>query len=186
MKHRYDGFIAIDIADQSLGEMDKKITPICADIDNIPIAPEVVDMVVSNMSFQWLQNLERAFLEIHRILKSRGWLVFSMPIEGSFESVKNFCSNSFNELYSLSYITQVLKESKLSIEKMDVQKYSAKFPDLLAALKSIRNIGAGVSLGKKNFRAGLTKDKVLQAKKFFGNSLVPLDYKVLYIIAEKV
>lgn len=181
--HVYNNCISVDIAEQSLESIGKTFMPVCADIDNLPIDSGIVDLVISNMSLQWLQDIEKSFAEIHRVIRPGGEIAFSIPIKGSFEAVKQFCPDSFNELYSTPDIIKILGKYKLNIVKQDIEDYSIKFLDLRAALKSIRNIGAGVRLSKNNVR--FMRAELLRGDRFFGNNLVPLDYRILYVLAKK-
>lgn len=182
-KHSYNNCISVDIAEQSLENIGKRFMPVCADIDNLPIDSGIVDLVISNMSLQWLQDIEKSFAEIYRVIRPGGEIAFSIPVKGSFEAVKRFCPDSFNELYSTPDIIKILGKYKLDIVKQDTEDYSIKFLDLLSALKSIRNIGAGVRLSKNN--VSFMRAKLLKADSFFGNNLVPLDYKILYVWAKQ-
>lgn len=50
---------------------------ICGDSQQLPIASQSVDLVFSNLSFQWCSCLDTVFREVRRVLKSDGVLLFS-------------------------------------------------------------------------------------------------------------
>ena len=51
------------------------LLPICADIENVPLADCCADLVIANASFNLAISKEHAFAEAHRILKPGGRLV---------------------------------------------------------------------------------------------------------------
>ena len=181
---RYDTCIGIDFAEKSLLQIQDNTTyPICADIEQIPIKSETVSMVFSNMSLQWLTNTDQFFAEMHRVLSCRGWGFFSIPIKGSFHIINEYCPGMFNQLFSKKTIKNILKEQGFHILKSEIKNYTLQFLDIIQALKSIRNIGAGVRVD--NTHTILTKKIVKNINRNFNNRCVPLNYKILFLIIIK-
>lgn len=50
---------------------------VCADAEALPLADASVDLVYSNATFQWCNDLQRAFTECLRVLRPGGLLMFS-------------------------------------------------------------------------------------------------------------
>jgi ubiquinone/menaquinone biosynthesis C-methylase UbiE len=53
------------------------------DMEAIDYPAESFDLIISNLSLQWLNSLERSFQEIARVLKPDGRFVFSTVLQGS-------------------------------------------------------------------------------------------------------
>jgi ubiquinone/menaquinone biosynthesis C-methylase UbiE len=45
---------------------------VCADMENIPLPDEIIDVVISNGAFCLAPNKDKAFKEIFRVLKPGG------------------------------------------------------------------------------------------------------------------
>lgn len=50
---------------------------VCADAMALPLADNCVDLVFSNLTLQWLPDLDRVFSECRRVLKPKGLLILS-------------------------------------------------------------------------------------------------------------
>ncbi|MGH8503019.1 MAG: malonyl-ACP O-methyltransferase BioC [Gammaproteobacteria bacterium] len=50
---------------------------VCADMESLPIATGRVDMIYSNLTLQWCNDLERALREMRRVLSPGGVLLFT-------------------------------------------------------------------------------------------------------------
>jgi malonyl-CoA O-methyltransferase len=147
----------IDLSLKMLNNFQKnstKITKICGDIEDLPFAESSFDIIISSFSLQWIENYEKLFVNLHKILKSRGILAFSIPDNNSFVELKNipFSINKMPEIQELSNIltkTQFIKKTLIN------QKICEKFLNLIEALKSFKKIGVNYSLpnnNKKNFK----------------------------------
>lgn len=51
--------------------------PVCADILKLPIGPQAVDLVWSNMALEYVEEPLQAFREFHRVLAPEGLLMFA-------------------------------------------------------------------------------------------------------------
>jgi len=50
---------------------------LCADAEKLPLADSSVDMVFSNLTLQWVNQLEQTLREFKRVLRPGGMLLFS-------------------------------------------------------------------------------------------------------------
>jgi O-antigen biosynthesis protein len=78
------GVTAIDIDEGTVGEArgrygDLAESFICADLCNLPLADESLDVVVCFETIQHVQDSERALGELHRVLRPGGLLLISSP-----------------------------------------------------------------------------------------------------------
>jgi ubiquinone/menaquinone biosynthesis C-methylase UbiE len=60
-------------------ERDLDIDVVEGDITALPFAADEFDLAYNTYVFQWVQDLPAAFAEAHRVLRSDGRFVFSMP-----------------------------------------------------------------------------------------------------------
>ncbi len=52
---------------------------ILSNINSIPLKNESVDIIICNMVFEHLQEPEKAFTELNRVIKKNGYLIFMTP-----------------------------------------------------------------------------------------------------------
>ena len=160
------------------------IFKICGDIENLPFAESSFDAIISSFSLQWIENYEKLFKNLHKILKLQGILAFSIPDNYSFEELKDspFLINKMPESQALS---NILINNQFTKKTLINEKIYEEFLNLVEALKSFKKIGVNYSLtrdNKKNFK---------ELKKFylknFQNNLTfeKLSWSISYFIYYK-
>ena len=156
----------IDLSLKMLNNFQKnpnKITKICGDIENLPFAESSFDMIISSFSLQWIDNYEKLFCNIFKILKSRGILAFSIPDNNSFAELKN-TPFSINKMPDNQELANILLKNQFTKKTLINEKICEKFLNLIEALKSFKKIGVNYSLpnhNEKNFK---------ELKKFYLNN----------------
>ena len=55
-----------------------RVLTVCADEEFLPFQPHAFDLVVSNLSVHWVNDLPGCFLQVHRVLKPDGLLLAAM------------------------------------------------------------------------------------------------------------
>ena len=131
-----------------------KISKICGDIENLPFAESSFDMIISSFSLQWIENYEKLFSNLHKILKSQGILAFSIPDSDSFVELKN-TPFSINKMPEIQELSNILINTQFTKKTLINEKICEKFLNLIEALKSFKKIGVNYSLpndNKKNFK----------------------------------
>ena len=56
---------------------------LCGDAENLPLQDNSMDWVFSSFALQWCGDIRRAFEESFRVLKRGGYLLLSMPVQGT-------------------------------------------------------------------------------------------------------
>lgn len=72
-------FIGIDISQDNIKNNKDIDFGFVSDLNQIPLENNSVDIIVSAMVFEHLQNPEIAFKELNRIMKTEGFLIFATP-----------------------------------------------------------------------------------------------------------
>jgi malonyl-CoA O-methyltransferase len=177
----------IDLSLKMLNNFQKnstKITKICGDIENLPFAESSFDIIISSFSLQWIENYEKLFSNLYKILKSQGILAFSIPDNNSFAELKN-SPFSINKMPDNQELSNILTNNQFAKKTLIYEKICEKFLNLIEALKSFKKIGVNYSLpndNKKNFK---------ELKKFylknFQNNLTyeKLSWSISYFIYYK-
>ncbi len=170
------------------------IVAICADLEALPFAEQKFDLIWSNMALQWCQP-ERAYPELHRLLKPHGKLVFTTLLPGTLRELETAFSGIDEHRHVLSFPTQQevqaeLKEAGFDHTRMTHETWVTYHDDFRTLLTTIRGIGASHSgserrrslMGKKAWQTALSR---YDAMKNDAGKL-PTTYEVMFVQAQKV
>lgn len=72
-----------------------------ADAEYLPVKSGVFDLVVSNLVYQWLINLDKAFMRAGKILKQNGDFYFTFFTKDTLFELRE-CISSVNKAYSFT------------------------------------------------------------------------------------
>ena len=140
---------------------------LCADAEKIPLADNSVDMVFSNLAFQWCSQLPILAQEIARIVKPGGRLAFTSVASGTLAELKA----SWIEVDSYVHVNKFLDSDKWKIafsqEGFDFQEYQAKsyklaYSDLFHLMRELKDLGAhNLNAGQKKSMTSLKNMRAL-------------------------
>lgn len=159
---------------------DKKIYLLTADGGVLPCKDKTFDMAASNLTYQWLTDLDAAFLETHRILRPGGIFTFSTLGPETLKELR-YCyaeaSARFNKdglppfmgFSEKQSIRSSLKNAGFKNVCIDTVEMIKTYPDMWALLNTMKSMGAGnpfkdgdKSLGRGSLlkkMAGVYKEK---------------------------
>ncbi len=60
-----------------------------ADTETLPYPSNSFDLIASNLMFQWVTDLSKAFAELHRVIKENGYIYLTTLAEGSLHELKD-------------------------------------------------------------------------------------------------
>ncbi len=165
---------------------------ICADIENLPFGKEHFDAVYSSCSLQWPFNLENSLTEVHRILRNSGHFIFTIFGADTLKELKSAqldsdISTRVNSFYNLEEIKVLLKKAGFQIIFYDNKHEMVNHDSAAELLRSIRNIGAGVTFSKSD---SITKNKLVRLedhyrKNFTSGNQLYSTWEILYFICQK-
>lgn len=184
--------IAIDLSFNMLKSSALNTPKLCADMDNLPLQANSIDVVFSNFAVQWSANFETLMHSLYQALKPGGQAYISAVVAGSLNEIKT----AFAALDSHSHINQFASHSNInqSVEnagfKINASKkviYTDQHSSALAAIKSIKAIGATTHNHATSRRGLLTKSalkKVCDAYPLLNNK-AHVSYHVVLLSLEK-
>lgn len=167
--------IAFDLAFGMLKVAQQKKIPhfhlMAADAEYLPYQDNCFDLVISSLTYQWIDRLKHALSEIHRILKPGAQLYIAtlgpaslQELRNSFtqayQMIKGNCPNYLQEFPAAEQINIFLNQTgftNIIVESQLIRKFYPS-PNLL--LRTLQEIGAS-NASKKRPR-GLASRKVLQ------------------------
>ena len=120
---------------------------VCGDVIALPLRGVAFDMVWSNLTLQWLNDLPRAFQEFRRTLKVGGLLTFTTfgpdtlkELRGAFARADGHTHvNRFVDMHDLG---DMLVQSGFADPVMEMEQMTLTYADPHALLAELKAIGA--------------------------------------------
>ncbi len=161
---------------------------VCADIEKLPFADNVFDLVYSSLSMQWCNDLNAALLEAKRVLKPGGLFVFSTfgpdtlkELRSSWASVDN--ADHVNQFIDMHDIGDALLFDGFAEPVMEAEVLTVTYNSVDEIMHDLKAIGANVTARRS--RTGLGGKAALQNlrqnyEQFRQNNLLPASYEIIY------
>ena len=153
--------IALDIALSMLQTTQGKLADkpniiyVCADAEQLPLAEQSIDSVVSNLALQWCRNLEAVFTGIKRALKPEGQLVFSTfgpqtlhELKSAWATVDNY--NHVNAFYSEAQLKQFLQQAGFKNIQIKSTLYTPRYDSVWTLMQELKHLGAHHVIAGRN------------------------------------
>lgn len=164
-----------------------------ADMQFLPFKSRSFDGVVSSMALQWASDSAGVIMEIQRVLKSNGKILFSTlgngtlkELRGAFEQVGE--KNRVNNFTSAEHLFDVIEKNGFKNIKLTKKIITCEYDDVFSLMKKVKLVGAGNKHGKR--KKIIKKTTLLQLfdiynKNFGKNGKIPATWEVLYFSAIK-
>ena len=120
---------------------------VCADVEALPLADASVEMVWSNLAMQWCNDLPATFVELNRVLKVEGLLMFSTFGPDTLKELRQAFSgvddrNHLNRFADMHDIGDMLVQSGFAEPVMDMEYMTLTYDDVRSVLQDLKAIGA--------------------------------------------
>jgi malonyl-CoA O-methyltransferase len=156
-KYPKAGFISLDIAIGMLQmagthsswrqRLFGKNNAVCADLEELPLAANRFDLVWSNLAVQWCNDLPKAFVQLHSVLKTNGLLMFSTlgpdtlkELRQAFKGVDDH--SHLNRFADMHDIGDMLMQAGFAEPVMDMEYLTLTYDDVKSLLLDLKGIGA--------------------------------------------
>ena len=162
---------------------------LCADAERLPFATGSVDLVVSNLAFQWLAEPEIAFSEIQRVLKPNGLLLFSSfgpdtlkELRAAWAAVDDRIHvNRFMDMHDVG---DAMVRARLADPVMDMENLVLTYKEVPVLLRELKGIGAhNINAGRSHALTTPAQLKQMMAayEQFRrADGTVPATWEVIY------
>ena len=160
----------------------------CGDMEQLPLGNASVDLIYSNLAFQWANDLSTLFSECLRILKPGGLLMFSTfgpdtlkELRSAWSVVDDFPHVSpFIDMHDIG---DSLLQSRFAEPVMDVDQLRLTYATVDQLMRDLKHLGAHNSVRGQS--RGLTGKARMQAmrkayEEFRTQDLLPASYEVVY------
>ncbi|MBI3584044.1 MAG: malonyl-ACP O-methyltransferase BioC [Nitrospinae bacterium] len=171
-----------------------------ADTETLPYPSNSFDLIASNLMFQWVTDLSKAFAELHRVIKENGYIYLTTLSEGSLYELKDSfelaCQMSykdtspifqkFNNEKELKSLMTYAGFNNISLETRDEIRF---YPDVETLLRNLKYIGANQSIFARNNGMGIKgviKEMIIIYKNKYGTSQgIRATYSVIFLKGRK-
>ena len=138
---------------RALGGMLSRLLPakagvdlLCADFGNLPLAPNSVDLVWSNLALHWHPQPDRVFTEWRRVLRVDGLLMFSNFGPDTFRELRAAFADLDESPHVLPFVDMhdfgdQLVEAGFSTPVMDMEIITVTYDTPAALLADVRALG---------------------------------------------
>jgi malonyl-CoA O-methyltransferase len=189
---RLEQFIALDIALPMLHvarnklNNKHKITYLCADVECLPLQTQSVDLVLSNLAFQWCGNLGQTFGDIKRILRPEGRFYFTTfgqqtlhELKRAWREVDDYAH--VNTFVSAGQIKDLLRQAGFQQVEVETSTYISTYESVWDLMAELKQLGAHTVLEGCNKR--LTSKSAMHRmicayQQQDENGLVPATYEI--------
>ncbi|MBX9810129.1 MAG: malonyl-ACP O-methyltransferase BioC [Burkholderiales bacterium] len=161
---------------------------VCADIERLPVADASIGMVWSNLALQWVNDLQRTFAEMRRVLVPGGLLMFSTFGPDTLKELRRAYQGAdhhthVNRFTDMHDIGDMLVHSGFADPVMDMEVFTLTYADVRELMRDLKAIGAhNVTHGRP---VGLSGKARLQAmarnyEAFRREGRLPATFEVVY------
>lgn len=136
------------------------------DESTLPFPNETFDLVVSSMSFHWVNDLPRLLSEIKRVLKPNGCLLFALPGGNTLPELRSSLvlaeleriggvSTHVGPYIDLSNVGSLLSGTGFKLPTIDVDDIQIGYPNMMVLMEHLNRMGEGNACANRKDRVGL-------------------------------
>ncbi len=144
----------------------------------------IFDLITSSLTFQWIENIETLFKDLHSHLSDNGQLIFTTLAEGTFADIeKIFDKHRVHfPIPPLAGIGDIQKSlSCFSDVEIIEETYIEKYSSIRDFLDHIHKMGAGNATGNRITVSELRE--IIKEEKKSGEVIA--EYKVVFAVCRK-
>ncbi|MBQ0712321.1 MAG: malonyl-ACP O-methyltransferase BioC [Porticoccus sp.] len=151
--------LALGMLDFASSERDMPATWLCGDAEDIPLADNSVDLIFSNLAFQWCEQLPVLASEIVRVLKPGGVIAFTslgqktlFELRESWAAVDDYVH--VNRFLEANHWQDVFTKAGMVFQNFETDTCLLPYRDLRHLTSELKGLGAhNVNVGQNR---GLT------------------------------
>ncbi len=163
-------------------------TPICADMERMPLQSNCVDLAWSSLALQWVDDLEATFRGVHRVLKPGGLFLFASFGPDTLKELRA-ASNGIDDYHHVNRfidmhdVGDALVHAGFAQPVMEMEHITLTYAELSGLLRDLKAIGAHtVKQGARGGLMGRVAWSQLQQnyERFRQDGRLPATYEVVY------
>lgn len=171
----------------ALGKRSRNL-PVCADIEQLPLRDTCVDMIWSNLAYQWCNDLKQTFSEAYRALNAGGLLMFSTfgpdtlkELRQAFKAADRY--HHVNRFTDMHDIGDLLVHCGFSLPVMDMEYVTLTYDNVRDIMHDLKAIGAhNVTHGRQRglMGKGIWQQVIAQYETLRQQGKLPATYEIVY------
>ena len=152
-RYRRARVIGLDIAPAMLRQTRRRggwlrpVPVVCGDAEALPLCSDSVDMIFSNLVFQWCDDLPRLFAECQRVLRPGGLLMFSTFGPDTLRELRESWAAAddrvhVNRFVDMHDVGDVLVQRRFADPVMDMETLTLTYHRVRDLMSDLKAIGA--------------------------------------------
>lgn len=161
----------------------------CGDAESLPFADGCLDLIYSNLTLQWCNELDQALAEFRRVMRPGGLLMFSTLGPDTLKELRAAWAQTdqrthVNAFIDMHDIGDALVRAGFADPVMDAELITLTYTEVRKLMRDLKQIGAANStLGRP--RSLLGRRRLLQVEAAYeifrrSDGLLPATYEVVY------
>ena len=166
----------------------RKIHCVCADAERPPFADACCDLIFSNLTLQWCNDLDKVLQALRRLLRPGGLLMFTTlgpdtlkELRESWAAVDRYSHvNAFLDMHDVG---DALVRARFADPVMDVERMTLTYRDAQALMRDLKTLGShNVTAGRPRALTGKGRLKAVIAayERHRRDGVLPASYEVVY------
>ncbi len=161
---------------------------VCADVEALPLAANNMDLVWSNLTLQWCNDLPATLRQLQRVLKVNGLLLFSTfgpdtlkELRSAFQGVDGH--SHVNRFIDMHDIGDMLVGAGFADPVMEMETLTLTYSDVRAVMEDLRGIGAhNVTAGRSRGLMGKAAWKAVtdNYERLRRDGKLPATFEIIY------
>jgi SAM-dependent methyltransferase len=179
---------AIIAVDPIAAEIASERLPVAADEEALPFRDGSIDLVVSVLALQFVNDLPGTMIQIRRALKPDGLLLAAMIGGDSLAELRTAFAMAETEVeggisprvapfVDLRAIGALLQRAGFALPVTDVDRLTVRYPSALALMHDLRRMGAGNALVDRR-RAPLRRETLRRVLELYADQFADADGRV--------
>jgi malonyl-CoA O-methyltransferase len=163
------------------------LAAVCADLEQLPLRRDSVDMVWSSLTLQWV-DLQQSFREVQRVLRPGGLFLFASLGPDTLQELRAASQGMdryahVNRFVDMHDVGDALVQAGFANPVMEMERLTLTYADLRGVLADLKDIGAHTVLEER--RGGLMGKHAWASlarnyEAFRNQGRLPATYEVVY------
>lgn len=188
--YRQADIIALDFAFPMLllAQRRGRNSCLCADMEQLPLADQTVDMIYSNAAIQWSNDLGQIFQEFLRVLKPEGLLMFTTFGPDTLKELRAAWSKADGHTHvswfpDMHDVGDMLVQANFTDPVLDVDRITLTYKNVKGLMRDLKGLGAhNVTQNRNRGLTGKAKMKAMLSayEAFRQDGRLPASYEVIF------